>query len=199
MKTECDIERLMGSVSDNDWSVSPHWTKKTLRSWIFWHTFLCFHLTSTLTMTMMRPVTQIMRMNQAFLRRLLPGQPRKNVQDLQCMKCWTYIYIHLPNDVRTQLQTSKAESVEKCGHCYAYFGTAPGVLKALAQNPGFSEQIDFLITVDGVPLFKSSNTQLWPILCSFQGFQPFIIGIYCREANPILPMTIFLTFWSLWR
>ena len=92
----------------------------------------------------------------------------------------------LPKDARTLLQTpKKVASIEKCGGHYAYFGVASGVLKVLAQNPDFSENsIDICINIDGVPLFKSSSTQIWPILCSFNDFVPFIVAIFCGKAKP---------------
>ena len=92
----------------------------------------------------------------------------------------------LPKDARTLLQTpQRVESVDKCGGQYAYFGIATGVLKILAQNPDFQENsIDICINIDGVPLFKSSPTQLWPILCTFHGCQPFIVAIYCGSTKP---------------
>ena len=92
----------------------------------------------------------------------------------------------LPKDARTLLQTpQKVETLEKCGGQYRYFGIASGLLKILAQNPDFQDDcIQMCINIDGVPLFKSSGTQLWPILCSFHCFQPFIVGIYCGRAKP---------------
>ena len=39
------------------------------------------------------------------------------------------------------------------------------------------------INVDGVPLFKSSNGQLWPILEILHPFPPFIIALYFRSIK----------------
>ena len=84
------------------------------------------------------------------------------------------------------LQTlQKTASVEKCGGQYSYFGITSGVLKVLVPNPNFREDcICMRINIDDVPLFKSSKMQMWPILCSFHGFQPFIAGIYCGKGKP---------------
>ncbi len=90
----------------------------------------------------------------------------------------------LPKDARTLLHTpKKVETVEKCGGHYAYFGIASGILKVLAQNPGI-ENIDLCFNVDGVPHFKSSNMQMWPILCRFGDFSPFIVALYCGNSKP---------------
>jgi len=37
--------------------------------------------------------------------------------------------------------------------------------------------------VDRLPLFKSSSTDLWPILCYVKQSQlePFVVGLYCRK------------------
>ena len=40
---------------------------------------------------------------------------------------------------------------------------------------------------DGLPLFKSSSTQFWPILarvCDPVETDPFMIGLYCGQKKP---------------
>ena len=95
----------------------------------------------------------------------------------------------LPKDARTLLQTpKKVATVEKCGGHYAYFGLASGIVKILAQNRGFREDsIGIFLNIDGVPRFKSTNMQMWPILCSFHNFAPFIAAMYCGKAKPNKP------------
>ncbi|XP_065658763.1 uncharacterized protein LOC136083290 [Hydra vulgaris] len=44
--------------------------------------------------------------------------------------------------------------------------------------------IFLVINIDGLALFKSSNTQLWPILCSFSGLSPFFVPVYCGTHKP---------------
>ncbi len=91
----------------------------------------------------------------------------------------------LPKDSRTLLQTpKKVATVEKCGGHYAYFGIASGILKVLSQRPGIVEHLHLCFNIDGVPLFKSSNLQMWPILCNFHDFAPFIVALYCGVAKP---------------
>ena len=94
--------------------------------------------------------------------------------------------LRLPKDARTLLKTpKKVATTEKCGGHYAYFGIASGILKILAQNPGYREDsVDISLNIDGVPLFKSSNLQMWPILCNFHNFPPFIIALYCGDMKP---------------
>ncbi|XP_041926913.1 uncharacterized protein LOC121690429 isoform X2 [Alosa sapidissima] len=91
----------------------------------------------------------------------------------------------LPKDSRTLLQTpKKVVTVEKCGGHYAYFGVASGILNVLSQHPGIVEHLHLCFNIDGVPLFKSSNLQMWPILCNFDNFVPFIVAIYCGGSKP---------------
>lgn len=93
----------------------------------------------------------------------------------------------LPKDARTLLQTPrKIDSVAKCGGQYAYFGIESCILKILANNPSFSlhDSIGLNVNIDGVPLFKSSGGQFWPILCSFARFQPFVVALYYGTEKP---------------
>lgn len=47
--------------------------------------------------------------------------------------------------------------------------------------------------IDGLPLFSSSQVQLWPIigLIKNHNFEPFVIGIFCGTGKP-MPLTDFL-------
>ena len=45
--------------------------------------------------------------------------------------------------------------------------------------------------IDGLPLFKSSGTQLWPILAYFNTFDIFIIAIHGGDPKPS-PLSEFL-------
>ena len=47
-----------------------------------------------------------------------------------------------------------------------------------------SDQINLIVNTDGIPVFKSSNIQLWPIFCMFGGFQPFLVAVYSGEKKP---------------
>lgn len=94
----------------------------------------------------------------------------------------------LPKDCRTLKKTPKhIELEEKCGGQYIYFGLASGILQCLSENEQFcsnNNHIKLLVNVDGVPLYKSNNKQMWPILCSFDNNNPFIAGIFCGDAKP---------------
>ena len=50
---------------------------------------------------------------------------------------------------------------------------------------------NLVFNIDGLPLFKSSGTQLWPILAYFNTFDIFIIAIYGGDSKPS-PLSEFL-------
>ena len=98
----------------------------------------------------------------------------------------------LPIDARTLLRKSKPiESVIKPidGGEFAYLGVAPGIFARrndlnLGDN---SDVITLQINIDGLPIFKSSNVQVWPILgiinqCSDK--TPFVIGVFSGQSKP---------------
>ena len=95
----------------------------------------------------------------------------------------------LPKDARTLFKTPRNVSTSvKCGGSYSYLGIANGITRALLENPNFTfhgDIIEINVNIDGVPLYKSSSTQLWPILCMIQGFSsPFIVAIFCGTSKP---------------
>uniref|UniRef100_W5MYB2 Transposase domain-containing protein n=1 Tax=Lepisosteus oculatus TaxID=7918 RepID=W5MYB2_LEPOC len=94
----------------------------------------------------------------------------------------------LPKDCRTLLQTpNKVQISDKCGGQYIYFGLKKGILKNISSSKTFQEgmhSVDLCINVDGVPLFKSTSVQFWPILCSFHQFEPFIVALFCGGSKP---------------
>ena len=45
-----------------------------------------------------------------------------------------------------------------------------------------------------MPIFKSTNVQLWPILCKFHFFNPFLVVLYCGNSKPSSPDDFFCDF-----
>ncbi|MEW8548043.1 MAG: hypothetical protein AB2693_31455 [Candidatus Thiodiazotropha sp.] len=94
----------------------------------------------------------------------------------------------LPKDSRTLLQTPRNVGPElKCGGQYLFFGIERGVSKILTREHKFRNEVNTIelnVNIDGVPLFKSSNSQLWPILCSFSEFQPFLVALFYGDSKP---------------
>lgn len=96
--------------------------------------------------------------------------------------------LNLPKDARTLLQTPRhVTTVEKCGGRYSYFGMASCLQIILNRNKDFTENNDFIklsVNVDGIPLYKSSNEQFWPILIKFSNFRPALVALYCGKTKP---------------
>lgn len=97
----------------------------------------------------------------------------------------------LPMDARTLLATPQDKtSVAKCGGQYKYFGLEKGICPFLSQTE--SNEVHLSVNIDGIPLFKSTSIQFWPILAKFGSFDPFIIAIFCGQQKPS-PLDEFLS------
>ena len=94
----------------------------------------------------------------------------------------------LPRDARTLLKTPRTvECEEKCGGCYTYFGMESGIVKILASQNFNETKIKLQVNVDGIPLSKSGKKQMWPILCAFEQYEPFIVAVYSGDIKPTCP------------
>ncbi|XP_035716752.1 uncharacterized protein LOC110861074 isoform X1 [Folsomia candida] len=92
----------------------------------------------------------------------------------------------LPVDGRTLLATPTTSLVEECGGGqYIHFGYKSIIeqsIKLLRPNP---KVIKIQINIDGLPLFKSSSKQFWPILGRvIETKKVFIIGLYFGNEKP---------------
>jgi len=102
---------------------------------------------------------------------------------LKSHKCFS----HLPTDSRSFLQTPLVTPLRFVppGN-YCHFGLDTGVLKSLSLlSDGFTGSLKLFVNVDGLPVFKSSNQQLWPILGRVNQL-PYVfpIGIYYGNQKP---------------
>lgn len=95
---------------------------------------------------------------------------------------------HLPITARTLLKTGQHSSKIKkiSGGEYVHFG----ILNSMRQfemdiiKMGH-EVVEYQINIDGLPLFRSSGLQLWPILGRIVGTKrPFLIGAFCGSSKP---------------
>ncbi|XP_028417018.1 uncharacterized protein LOC114544776 [Dendronephthya gigantea] len=94
----------------------------------------------------------------------------------------------LPKDSRTLLQTPREViTLSKCGGQYVYLGIEAGITDILSKNASLIEKhttVDLMINVDGLPLFKSSTSQFWPILGYFNKVEVFIIALFYGNSKP---------------
>jgi hypothetical protein len=103
----------------------------------------------------------------------------------------------LPTDARTLLRTTTSVFTRNAGGGdYCHIGIETGILSILSNrkcNSGVPIVIQ--INVDGLPLCKSSSSQLWPILGRIHNptelfaspsspNDPFVIGIYHGKSKP---------------
>eukprot|EP00794_Sanderia_malayensis_P012558 gene12558-13844_t len=94
----------------------------------------------------------------------------------------------LPKDNRALLQTpSSVNIIEKCGGQYRYFGIGDGVLKVVPRNKLLvNDAVKLDVNIDGLPLFKSTSSDLWPILGKIGATKPFIIALFYGKRKPNL-------------
>ena len=101
--------------------------------------------------------------------------------------------LDLPADARSLMQTPRNLVMKSIGGgSYYHFGIADHIQKLVEKNfiSTDANEIKLQINIDGIPIFKSSNTQLWPILGKIvnadciPNANPFVIGIFCGQSKP---------------
>ena len=91
----------------------------------------------------------------------------------------------LPKDARTLLKTpTSVETKTMFGGSYVYLGIEAGLRRILVEEIPEDSIIELSVNIDGVPLYKSASTQLWPILCQYENLYPFVVAIYCGNTKP---------------
>jgi len=99
----------------------------------------------------------------------------------------------LPLEYRTLLGTVRTVAVRDLsnGGQYSHIGISRNLQQIFDTNSEEScfncNDLNIQFNVDGLPVFKSSNMQLWPILGILKGMsceKPFTIGIYCGIQKP---------------
>ena len=99
--------------------------------------------------------------------------------------------IDLPKDHRTLLSTPRLCDVKSlAGGTYCHIGVANGIHSTLSGSSVDLDNCDTLtlrVNVDGIPLSRSSTTNLWPLLCTIQelsGNDPFVVGVFSGTTKP---------------
>ena len=94
----------------------------------------------------------------------------------------------LPIDPRTLLKTPRHYVIKNVGGGeYSHVGLTSELSKIVIADKSVLKQLNLQINIDGIPLFKSTNTSLWPILCSVINSvnkEPFVVGIFCGKEKP---------------
>lgn len=103
-----------------------------------------------------------------------------------------FYFPFLPRDSRTLLTTNVKCIVREMGRSgqYCHIGLAAGIVDLVTECTfSFKQTLSRLllqINVDGLPLFKSSSTVFWPILCWVMNIsfaRPFLVGLYCGKEK----------------
>lgn len=94
----------------------------------------------------------------------------------------------LPVTSRTLMGTGRrpADVVKVAGGEYIHFGILNGLKRFVADilASGVSV-VSYQVNVDGLPLFRSSSMQLWPIFGRIISVKsPFLIGAFCGATKP---------------
>lgn len=111
-------------------------------------------------------------------------------------------YHSVPKDARTLLHTIRSSNVQHMKDSngnngdYVYFGLETELIKHLQHDlPVWlqnSETIQLLFNIDGLPLYRSSSKQFWPILCRLYNdvvtaSKVLIIAVFCGSGKPASP------------
>ena len=91
--------------------------------------------------------------------------------------------------------------MKKCGGDYVYLGLLNSVKRIVSENQAAipEQKINLIVNVDGVPLYKSSGAQFWPVLCRFHKSPSFIVAIYYGNKKPYNVEDFILDFFTEYR
>ena len=67
---------------------------------------------------------------------------------------------------------------------YTYFVVRKTIEKIVTTSNYTDRKSNLTVNIDGLPLFKSSSLQLWPILIRFSSFKPVPFVFYCGYKKP---------------
>lgn len=96
---------------------------------------------------------------------------------------------NLPNDCRSFLGTPRKIVTQQMGNGLFWYG---GIKKCLSKTillhgSTFPNEIKLNFNMDGLPLYKSSKTEFWPILMGVANklsISPMVVAIYCGVGKP---------------
>lgn len=121
------------------------------------------------------PQTQLDRLLLILRRRLLPALPKSSKTFLKTATAQYHI------------EVMKDDSGASVGE-FVYFGIAEHLKKTINRALHRENVLHLQINIDGLPLYKSSSRQFWPILCKVQlqpdVYEPFPIAVYSGIQKP---------------
>ena len=80
---------------------------------------------------------------------------------------------------------SNISTLRKCKGDFIYFGIEAGLLNLLSQNIDLRSLtcLKLIANIDGLPIFKSTGAQFWPILLNLNGLV-FLVALYYGYQKP---------------
>ena len=92
--------------------------------------------------------------------------------------------LNLPKDSRTLLETVRnVPYIDQCGGKYIYFGIEKNIIRILNYCKVLVQNMKMKVNIDGLPLSKSSKSQLWLVVGSFDK-SVFIIAVFVGTSKP---------------
>ena len=81
------------------------------------------------------------------------------------------------------------KNTRKCRRCRKVWGKLHisrlnRITRVLSAVNDESDQINLIVNTDRIPVFKSSNIQLRPVLCMFGGMYLFLVAVFSGEEKP---------------
>lgn len=100
----------------------------------------------------------------------------------------TNLALELPKDPRTLMGTPRALNIREMGENGQYWHNGFEMcLKRIFSDIGTPLSISININIDGLPIYKSTTKNFWPILCNiyeYPDIQPFVAGLYYGTGKP---------------
>jgi hypothetical protein len=96
----------------------------------------------------------------------------------------------LPRDGRSVVGTKRNVSTQiqnKAGGQYVHIGVVKGIQRHISGTTDGLAKLIAIVNIDGLPIFKSSALQFWPILMRIINGnydKPFVVGIYAGTCKP---------------
>jgi hypothetical protein len=117
---------------------------------------------------------------------------RHNISQVALSDLLKYLKSHdcyrtLPSDPRTLLKTPKSTPSKPVppGE-YIHFGLKTELESTITKYNLKVNPLKLIVNIDGLPVFKSTNSQFWPVLgyISETETPPFVIGVYYGTSKP---------------
>lgn len=102
-------------------------------------------------------------------------------------------YPELPKCAKTFLGTDNSSFIiekldENDSGEFVYFGIEENLKKCVNPEVHEINSLQLLINIDGLPLYKSSDIQFWPVFAKIYNqsdvYKPFPVAIYCGKHKP---------------